>query len=171
MSVAAAALANVALAKFEPPVAFIYVGLDSSSLETNLTPILQALAYLSVIAQGIPSSQLWDNFRQGVDPIPILGGVDLAEVSAANVSGGYRSFGFAARTNWMEMPDVTTDPLNFVDPVLVYQPLVASNLVASGEVANSWLDVVTKDRILFTFRDEWNSPIEDRGQSVLITDV
>jgi phosphatidylserine/phosphatidylglycerophosphate/cardiolipin synthase-like enzyme len=170
MSDAAAALANVALAKFEPPVAFIYMGLDPSSLQTTVTPILQGLAYLSGIAASIPPGELWDHFRQGIDPIPVLGGMDLAEISAANLSGGFRSVGFATRTNWMDNPDTTTDPLNFVDPVLVYQRLVANNLIAPAEVTNSWLDVVTKDRVLFTFRDEWNAPIIDPAQSVLITD-
>ena len=163
-------------AEFEPPLSFIYVGLDPASLKVNLMPVIQALDYLSGIGQVIPPEQRWENFRNGNTPLPVPRGFVLGEVSVKNLSEGFRSVGFAARTNWMAVPNVLSDPLNFLDPVRLYQRLITEKLgdgtdvVPPEEVRNSWLNVATKDRVMFTVRDEWNAPIIDGTTSALVTD-
>ncbi len=163
-------------AEFEPPLAFIYIGLDPASLKENLIPVITALDYFSGLGEILTPEQRWEKFREGQEPLDVPRGFVLAEVSNKNLLEGFRSVGFAARTNWMANPDVITDPLNFLDPVRLYQRLITEKLedgtdvVPPEEVRNSWLNVATKNRVMFTVRDEWNAPIIDGTTSAVITD-
>lgn len=162
-------------ALLEPPLAFLYLGIDPSSVQAKLMPIIETLRYLSFFGQAASASKRWEAFRSG-EPIPIHGGFAFGEVSAANLSNGFRSFGFAVRTNAMNVPDTTTEPLNFLDPVRLYQRLITERLddgsdaVPQTEVTNSWLDVATKNRVIVTFRDEWNAPLVDQAINAVLTD-
>jgi phosphatidylserine/phosphatidylglycerophosphate/cardiolipin synthase-like enzyme len=151
---------------FEPPLAFIYTGLDPNSLRTHLMPVINDTPYFNPGGGVLTPDERWERFRRG-RPLEIkASGFRLAEVSAANLSNGFHAFSFAARTNWMRVPDASTPPLNFLDPVTLFQQLVNKELIAQGEARNSWLEVVTKDRVIITVRNEWNSPLADRDVSV-----
>jgi phosphatidylserine/phosphatidylglycerophosphate/cardiolipin synthase-like enzyme len=155
---------------FEPPLSFIYTGLDPTSLRTNLMPVINQAQYFHPSGAVLTPDQLWQGVRGG-RPIKLqTTGFVLAEVSAANLSNGHRTFSFAARTNWMQVPDTTTPPLNFLDPVVLFQRLVNKEWILASEAANSLLEVVTKNRVLITIRDEWNSPLTDSNINVLVTD-
>jgi hypothetical protein len=155
----------------EMPLSFLYVGLDPASLRAHIQPGLDASALLF---PGFTADERWQAFHEGQRVAPVLGGSILAEISAANLSNGFVRVGFAARTNPSERPDVTTPPLNFTDPVGLYQRLTGHHLkgggdaIAPADVPNSWLDVATTGRLLFTFRDEWNAPLEAPAESVVI---
>jgi len=153
---------------FEPPLSFIYTGLDPASLRTNLMPVINETPYFSPTGTALTPDQRWQGFRSGRALKITTMGFALAEVSAANLSNGFRSFSFAARTSWMRVPDATTPPLNFLDPIVLFQRLVNRELIPAAEATNSWLEVVTKNRVLITVRNEWNSPLTN--ESVLVTD-
>jgi len=152
---------------FEPPLSFIYSGLDPVTLRMNLMSVINDVKYLNPTGELTPE-QRWKLFRDGA-PIEINAtGYTLAEISSRNLANGFRAFGFAARTNWMHVPDATTPPLNFLDPVTLFRWLVSKELILQSEAENSWLDVVTRNRVLITVRDEWNSPIRDANTSVVV---
>jgi phosphatidylserine/phosphatidylglycerophosphate/cardiolipin synthase-like enzyme len=153
-------------ALFEPPVSFIYTGLDPASLRTKLMPIISETPYFDPSGTTRTPDQLWQGFRSGWRIVIDSPGFAFAEVSAANLSDGFRSFSFAARTNWMKNPDTSTRPRNFLDPVRLFQRLVTDELIPPAEAANSWLEVVTKNRVLITLRDEWNAPIVEANITV-----
>lgn len=153
-------------ASFEPPLSFIYTGVDPASLRTNLMPIINETPRFDTSNAVRTPDELWQGFRSGWRIVIESSGLAFAEVSAANLSNGFRSFGFAARTNWMKKPDASTRPRNFLDPVRLFHRLVRDELIPPEEVENSWLEVVTKNRVLITIRDEWNAPIVEANISV-----
>jgi phosphatidylserine/phosphatidylglycerophosphate/cardiolipin synthase-like enzyme len=151
---------------FEPPVSFIYTGLDPASLRTKLMPIITETPYFDPSDTPRTPDELWQGFMKGWRIVIESPGFALAEVTAANLSNGFRAFGFAARTNWMKKPDTSTRPRNFLDPVRLFQRLVRDELILHAEAENSWLEVVTKNRVLITLRDEWNAPIAEANINV-----
>lgn len=159
----------------EMPTVFIYVGLDPASLRAKMQSTLDALAILSLVGRLFTPDERWQAFRDGRSSIPVLAGSEFAELSATNSSGGYRSVTFVVRTTPTDLPDLTTPPLNVADPVVFYQRLATHKVaggdaIAPAEVANSWLDVATTNRLLFTFRDEWNEPLNASTESLTVVD-
>ena len=103
------------------------------------------------------------------------GDFTLGVISAENLSGGYYEFAFAARTSPAHILDPAVAPENFLDPAVLFDRLSGAHLVngtpvmVAHEVANSWLDVATQNRVLITFRDEWNQPLVAHDEMAIIS--
>jgi hypothetical protein len=76
-------------------------------------------------------------------------------------------FGIEAQTGAPLVPAEPSWTVNRLDPVTLFSILASGKLtdgsdaIAPAQKTNSWLDNVTKSRVLITFRDEWNSPKRD----------
>ena len=108
-------------------------------------------------------------------------GFPLGKVSEKNLDSesGQIAFAFEVRT---APPIAPSSPLsetlrqNYLDPVALYHQLIRWTLsdgtpaISPREVSNSWFEVVTKHRVLFTFRDEWNATLTS-GEFAWIEDA
>ena len=176
--------------QIETPLQIFYHGLSPDSLKNNITPLLTSAfrPIVSIDEEGniietveVPLEELQESFLKGqlkiyLGEIGLGAGVALGEVSDKNLSAGHIAFGIEIRTG---PPLALSSPLsgtltkNYLDPVVVYHELIGSNLsdgtpaILATETSNSWLEVVTKDRVLITFRDEWNAPLTSGDNAVV----
>jgi phosphatidylserine/phosphatidylglycerophosphate/cardiolipin synthase-like enzyme len=148
-------------ANLETPVTLIYTSVSRNTFESNITPRLQA----AVNPEGLPLAERLTRFMNGEFAVDVPGGFVFGEASELTLDGGYRNVGFAAQTG----------PGNFLDPVVLYRHVSAATLsfdtpaMSQAEVVNSWVDVATRNRVLITFRDEWNAPLVAGAESVSAT--
>lgn len=155
--------------RMDMPTEVLYVGLDPNDLKTNLLPIINAAPNPS----GLDLNARWDEFLGGKE-MPIAGGIALGNVSQKNLEGGFRNFTFKVRTG----------KKTYLDPVVMYSKLtgtLSSPTEIHGSYAipedewlnhphNTWLEVVTKDRVLITFRDEWDDPLVSPSETAILSD-
>lgn len=164
-------------AGIEPPLVMLYTGLDPHRLRERL------------YSMGVPPDEFgtqpeewWTKFREGKSSVLVESGFILGKVSLKTVDNGYVTFGLSARTSPLNVENPDSESANYIDPVVLYSELAAACIsdgtpaIDPEEAANSWLEVATKNRVLITFRDEWNHPlisphetVEVRGGTSLVT--
>jgi hypothetical protein len=153
----------------ETPDIIFYFGIDPTALRATIEPILQNQPTIGDAADP------WKSFRDGRGSVLVDGGFHLGDVNLLPLEGEYRTLRFAVRTGPLGKRDPYMGSANFLDPVVLYHRLTSANLpdgtpaMDSSEVANSWLDVATKDRVLITLRDEWNAPLVSPSDTAVVT--
>ncbi len=153
-------------AQLEIPTVFYYIGVDKRTLLSQLRSLI-----LDAEAFG-EESGTWENrsgyFLNG-RRLFVPAGIDLAEISSETSEEGYRTLGFGIGTEIVNLYNFGTGNAiigNFLDPLSFFHVLNNSVLhdgrpaLAEGPEINSWMKIAT-NRILFTFRDEWNDDIHD----------
>jgi hypothetical protein len=156
--------------RMEAPIEVLYVGLDPVALKSKLLPIINALPNPS----GSSSADRWEAFLKG-ETLPVVDeGSIIGEVSAYNLKTGFRNFVFMVKTS----------EKNYLDPVVLYSKLTGT-LSSPTELDdstfaipenewynfpnNTWLEVATTNRVLISFRDEWNEPLISPTETAIVS--
>lgn len=166
----------------ETPRRIIYHGVDLPSLTTALSGYFSRLSSIRVLDQAtsrlvpLDLDDLIGKFLLGELTVPIVeAGLDagqaLGTVSDKNLEAGLFKFGIEIQTTPPLVPSLANPAQNYLDPITLFSILASGKLsdgkdaIDSAQKQNSWLDNVTKSRVLITFRDEWNaallSPVHD----------
>jgi len=179
-------------AQIETPRRILYHGVDPNSLKQSLAQYFASLAAASgvlrvideqgnvVEVEEVATGALQDGFLKGELEIYLreagLGpGLPLGNVSNKNLSAGHFAFGIEVRTTPPIVPSLT-DPLpreNYLDPIVLFQALASSKLsdgteaITPAQKANSWMGVARKNRVLITFRNEWNAALNS-GENAIV---
>lgn len=160
----------------ETPRRIIYHGVDLPSLTTVLGSYFSRLSSIRVLDTSTNRLVPFDfnvligKFMLGELTVPIIEaglgtGQALGMVSDKNLDAGLIKFGIEIRTSPPFVPSIANLPGNHLDPVTLFSILASGKLsdgkdaIDSRQKQNSWLDNVTKSRVLITFRDEWNAPL------------
>ncbi|GIH02224.1 hypothetical protein Rhe02_02910 [Rhizocola hellebori] len=175
--------------QIETPRRIRYHGIDPASLVAAVTTYFHSTPSLRVLTPGggglgtfdPNAEQLIGLFLAGSLSVPLveagLGvGQPLGTVSTRNLADGLIGFGIELQTDPpMGVATAAQPPLpiNRLDPVTFFNTLGAAKLrngadaIDPAQRQNSWLDNVTKSRVLITFRDEWNAPLLSTSDAVV----
>lgn len=150
------------LHQMETPCLLLYGGIDPASLRLRLLPILKKAAeYVS--APAISEETLWQSFLGGEMSAFVGGGMEVGVVHEGSQPGTY-PLSITAVTARLDRKKAG-GPKQVLDPVALFHRLASEKLLdgtpamVKTETTNSWLDVVRQDRVLITFRDEWNDAL------------
>ena len=159
----------------ETPTVFFYSGVDQDSLLNSLRTMIMESEQFDGTTPSWEARR--DQFLAG-HRLFVPAGTEFGEISDVSLSDGYRKIKFSVGTESIDYRNFGTGNAiigNFLDPVTLFHTLNTSE-VSSGNPAitgtqgrNSWLEVSTR-RILFTYRDEWNTAISDGTEVRRITD-
>lgn len=163
-------------AKVELPRGLEYFGLDQTTLKNNLRPLFLANDLGGLVERTF--EEIWGLFLNGTIILKVDGGFELGKVSESNLVDGYRRFGFAVRTSPVNkrIDDPSIPSWNYLDPVVLYQILSSDSAfggpaIPAQEMENSWIEIATRDRVLITFRDEWNAPLDAPAEIAEISEI
>jgi phosphatidylserine/phosphatidylglycerophosphate/cardiolipin synthase-like enzyme len=162
--------------KTEAPRRIIYHGVDPPSLITALDGYFSRAASFRVLDEStnriVPSdfTALIGKFMLGELSVPIVeaglaAGLPLGTVSDKNLESGHFTFGIELQTSPPFAVAGGAPAHNHLDPVTFFSILAAGKLsdgkdaIDAAQKQHSWLDNVTKSRVLITFRDEWNAAL------------
>ncbi len=177
-----------AAARIETPKQIIYHGVDPTSLISNID--IYFMLKKTCRLYDLHVTELMDvdfellkaDFLAGNIQIPIVEaglnvGHALGNVSDKNLASGFFKFGIEIRTTppLIDHPS-STDPVltrNYLDPVVLFNMLASATLsdntpaIDPAQIANCWLENVTRNRILITFRDEWNTALVSSFEAII----
>jgi phosphatidylserine/phosphatidylglycerophosphate/cardiolipin synthase-like enzyme len=159
--------------KTETPRRIIYHGIDPPSLTAALDGYFSRLSTWRVLDTSTNRLVAFDfvrdvgQFLSGKLEVQIIdgAGLPLGRVSDKNLEMGYFAFGIEVQTSPPLAASVASPVGNHLDPVTLFSILASGKLsdgkdaIESSQKQNSWLDNVTKSRVLITFRDEWNAAL------------
>lgn len=154
------------LHQMETPCLLLYGGIEPASLQLRLLPILKKAAE-HVPAPAISEETLWQSFVRGEMSAFVGGGMEVGVVHEGSQPGTY-PLSITVVTARLDRKR-EGGPKQVLDPVTLFHRLAGEKLIDGSpamvktETINSWLDVVRKDRVLITFRDEWNEPSAPYG--------
>jgi hypothetical protein len=183
-------LARLCLANhIETPRQIFYHGVDPASLMANVELYFNGESSLQLklidptgaVQKSVDLPSMGTEFLAGRLSIPtveatLAPGRPLGNVSDKNLSAGLYKFGIEIRTTPPVAPSLA-DPFpssNYLDPVVLFNMLGSAKLtngadaIAPAELPRSWLQNVRKDRVLITFRDEWNAALVSPGLNAAI---
>lgn len=184
-------LARLCLANnMETPRSIFYHGVDPASLMANIETYFNGVSPLQLklmdgatgtVQKTVDLPSLETEFVAGRLSIPsveatLAPGRPLGAVSDKNLAGGMYKFGIEVRTTRPIVPSLA-DPFpsnNYLDPVVLFNMLASAKLsngadaIAPAELPRSWLQNVRQDRVLITFRDEWNAALVSPGLSAVV---
>lgn len=184
-------LARLCLAKnMETPTSIFYHGVDPASLMANVQTYFNGVSPLQLklmdpttgtVQKTVDLASMEPEFLAGRLSIPAIEaslapGRPLATVSDKNLAAGMYKFGIEVRTGRPVVPSLV-DPFpgnNYLDPVVLFTMLASAKLangadaIAPAELPRSWLQNISKQRVLVTFRDEWNAALVAPGLSAIV---
>lgn len=171
----------------ETPTKILYHGVDPASLLATLATYFNGTTPLKLTFRRSGGDTVIDmpaleaEFLAGTLSIPTIeaglnAGRPLGTVSDKNLAAGQYRFGIEVRTSkpFVTVVSAPVPATNYLDPVVLFTMLSkaklldGSNAMDPAELPRSWMTNVSHDRVLITFRDEWNGALVAPASNAVI---